>query len=74
MVCPQCAEEHERKDCKAEELKCSNCCYAKNTLKLNLYTNHAVWDSSCKVYKRIETQIKNEINYSVQMKNHAVII
>lgn len=63
-VCGSCgSNEHQRKDCKANEEKCSNCCAANDKFKMHLTTNHNVWSKECKVYQRKMEISKRGIQY-----------
>jgi len=63
LCCPKCSENHKLSDCKSQDLKCCNCVAANTKLHLNIPSNHAAWDSSCTVYQRKVTALKNQINY-----------
>lgn len=60
-TCAKCAGEHDVKDCQGNPVKCINCVASNEKYKLNLKTNHIVWDhSECETYKRIEKSRKNK--------------
>ncbi|XP_031357806.1 uncharacterized protein LOC116181573 [Photinus pyralis] len=59
-TCPKCAGDHELTSCKAtdDEMKCCNCAYAVDTLKMKLDVQHPAWSNECPVYrKRLEQEI-----------------
>lgn len=54
--CPKCSENHRQQECESETKKCINCKTANEKFKLNLDTNHDVWDRECASFKRIVDQ------------------
>lgn len=64
VKCKYCSENHDEKDCKAEEEKCVNCVWAVKNLKLNLNVNHNAYSRDCAVFQnKIEFERK-KINYT----------
>lgn len=68
LRCPKCAKllsEHCDDDCNKETPKCFNCMDTNVTLKMNLNTNHSIYDLNCPVLlKKIEI-VRNKTNYTI---------
>jgi hypothetical protein len=63
-VCSCCAShDHNYKDCKANEEKCTNCVTKNNNLNIHLDVKHSVWSRECPVYKRKLEISKRGISY-----------
>lgn len=59
--CAKCAGEHDIKDCQESSIKCTNCITSNQKYKMNLKTDHVVWDHvNCETYKRIENSRQNK--------------
>lgn len=63
IVCGKCSGEHKLESCTSEIVKCSNCVFAKDVLKLNmdLDTNHCAWSVHCPVFKRKQEGLINKL-------------
>lgn len=61
-ICGKCGEAHKSDDCTSETIKCANCVYAKDVLKINLDidVNHYSWSYKCPVYERKQRGILNK--------------
>lgn len=51
-VCPKCAGPHQIRDCTSKTVKCINCVRSNEKMKLDLPTDHFVWDSRCPMFQR----------------------
>ena len=61
--CVKCGGKHMAKECKTNEVKCSNCKDANEKLQLNLDINHSVLDQECPVYQRKLRRKRMAIRY-----------
>lgn len=63
VSCPICSLEHEVANCPdVNKHNCSNCSNLKQTLKIDLNTNHAAWNyDSCFAYKRAIDKLKSDL-------------
>lgn len=60
-TCAKCNGEHDIKDCQGVSVKCTNCVTSNEKYKMNLKTDHVVWDhANCETFKRIEKSRKNK--------------
>lgn len=50
-ACARCAQNHETKGCKAQEIKCINCKIRNEKLGLSLNIGHDARNRECPVYK-----------------------
>lgn len=63
--CGICAGAHDSSKCDNKNItQCPNCLYAKNTLKLDVSTDHYAWDAECPVYKRCLEAEKRKLRFS----------
>lgn len=63
-VCSRCTStEHNFKECKSYEEKCTNCITTNTNLKMHLDVGHSVWSRECPVYKRKLEISKRGIQY-----------
>lgn len=63
--CGICAGTHDSSKCDNRDItQCPNCLYAKNTLKLDVSTDHYAWDAECPVYKRCLEAEKRKLRFS----------
>lgn len=62
-ACVTCAGNHQSDKCKSESKNCINCIRANNQLNLNLDTNHAATDRSCKCFQRIVNAVQKRVDY-----------
>jgi hypothetical protein len=63
-VCGQCgSEDHEKKDCTSQEIKCGNCLKTNARLKMHLNTDHNIWSTECPVYINKLNVSKRNIQY-----------
>lgn len=63
-ACPRCAEDHKLEDCKNTKLKCPNCTFAVNTMKLKLDTDHEAWSLDCpSLMRKLQIQ-RSKISYN----------
>ncbi|KAK5643855.1 hypothetical protein RI129_007700 [Pyrocoelia pectoralis] len=65
LACPRCAEAHELKECKTEQkdVKCINCKWAVENLKINLDIGHEAWSKDCRVFKRKLEAERSKIDF-----------
>lgn len=62
--CPLCSENHELKVCTAnqQQYKCSNCISIAQKQKIDINSNHAVWDyNNCFAYKKVLDKLKFDV-------------
>lgn len=63
--CPRCGEDHSVKECKAEQLCCSNCKKLKSSNRRQyetLRTDHAAWDVvRCTAYNNMRSKLRDDI-------------
>lgn len=65
LRCGICADQHDRKDCRANYKKCVNCDRLASKLKLsNPQLNHAANDKECPCYIRMINMKISKINYT----------
>lgn len=66
LRCLKCADGgHKLEDCKSESYKCYNCMEANEKLKLNLDSNHSIYDNNCPVFQKKVALQKQKIKYTV---------
>lgn len=61
--CKKCTGNHDFKDCRSNEVKCVNCVYAVEKLKMDIDTEHRADDRNCTVFKRRCTIERKKIQY-----------
>lgn len=63
VSCPVCSQAHKLDNCpKDSHYSCSNCCYIKGKLNVNINTDHPVWDySNCFAYKKAIEKVKADL-------------
>ena len=61
VCCPRCSEKHYVKECKAVNVKCSNCVNASKNEDLEIDCGHAAWDSHCPTYQKALQKLKHDI-------------
>lgn len=52
-TCPNCAGNHTSKECVSTQVKCVNCESAIQRFKLNINSDHSVFDKKCPTYVRM---------------------
>lgn len=62
-ICPKCGKNHKLEECKVNKFSCINCIKANEKFNLNLNTEHAVWDRSCKCLLKVEESKKQKMLY-----------
>lgn len=64
-ICGKCGEAHKSDECTSETIKCVNCLYAKDVLKINLDidVNHCSWSFKCPVYERKQKGMLNRTRF-----------
>lgn len=65
-ICGKCADKHKTQDCNASEDErcCINCLVKNDEMKLDIPTDHYVWNRECKVLQMRLTKIQKNIRYS----------
>lgn len=61
VTCFKCAGRHETKNCNSDVVRCVNCSYAKEKLKLNVTDNHTVYDRTCTYFNKIVEREMNKL-------------
>lgn len=63
IVCGKCSGEHKSESCTSDFVKCSNCVFAKDVLKVNMEIdiNHCAWSIHCPVFKRKQEGLINKL-------------
>lgn len=61
IKCKKCAESHPRSECNSAVLKCVNCVWHNETLKMQLDTAHDAFSRNCEVLQRKYSQEKRKI-------------
>lgn len=66
IICSNCSGNHDVKQCKSSEIKCVNCVWAHDQLKLRVNYNHNAFSNECHVFKKqIEQQHFEQIEQIV---------
>lgn len=65
--CQKCAEsDHVAENCKSEVLVCGNCVQANIDYRMDLKTDHSIFDLSCTCLQRKISLEKRKIKYNVE--------
>lgn len=63
-ICGKCGDEHKSEDCTSETIKCVNCTYAKEVLKMEVDVQHYSWSFKCPVYERKQMGLLNRNRFT----------
>ncbi|KAG5881243.1 hypothetical protein JTB14_032980 [Gonioctena quinquepunctata] len=66
LTCPQCAEEHEERDCPKQRKCCANCLNANQNYRTNHKLDHQTTDGECPILKYQTELLKNKTDYLSQ--------
>lgn len=62
LVCSLCSENHNYKECKSQEVRCTNCIRAQKNLNIVLDTNHEAVSKDCPCYLRLVNKRSQKID------------
>lgn len=63
-ICGKCGDKHKSEECSNETIKCVNCVYAKEVLKMDIDVQHYSWSYKCPVYERKQMGLLNRNQFT----------
>lgn len=63
-MCGKCGDAHKSEECTSETIKCINCVYAKEVLKMDVDVQHYSWSFKCPVYERKQMGLLNRNQFT----------